>query len=65
MADVPKDLLQEITRLEELFSTSTEKLKSITEHFVSELTKGLTVEGGSIVSYIQIIRMTGADLGSL
>ena len=40
MADVPKDLLQEIQRLEELFTVPTAKLKSITEHFVAELTKG-------------------------
>lgn len=40
MADVPRDLLDEITRLEELFKVDTEKLKEITNHFVSELTKG-------------------------
>lgn len=40
MADVPKDLLQEIERLERLFSVPKEKLKAITEHFISELTKG-------------------------
>ena len=48
MADVPKDLLQEIKRLEELFIVDTEKLKAITDHFVSELAKGLSKEGGSI-----------------
>ena len=40
MADVPKDLLQEIQRLEELFTVDATKLKAITKHFVSELTKG-------------------------
>jgi hexokinase len=40
MADVPKDLLQEIKRLEEMFIVSTEKLKEVTDHFVSELTRG-------------------------
>jgi hexokinase len=40
MADVPKDLLQEIKRLEELFSVDKTKLKAITEHFISELDKG-------------------------
>lgn len=49
MADVPKDLLDQIDRLEELFTVPTDKLKGITDHFVNELTKGLTVEGGSIV----------------
>ncbi|KAF2195791.1 hexokinase [Zopfia rhizophila CBS 207.26] len=48
MADVPKDLMDQITRLEELFVVPTEKLKEITDHFVNELTKGLSVEGGSI-----------------
>lgn len=49
MADVPKDLLGEIKQLEEAFTTDTAKLKAITKQFVSELEKGLTVEGGSIV----------------
>lgn len=40
MADVPKDLLAEIKKLENLFSVSTEKLKYITSHFVKELEKG-------------------------
>jgi hexokinase len=40
MADVPKDLLQEIKRLEELFTVDKAKLKAITEHFISELEKG-------------------------
>ncbi|KAI1134998.1 hexokinase [Hypoxylon sp. FL0543] len=48
MADVPKDLLSEIQRLEDLFTIDTAKLKQITKHFVSELEKGLSVEGGSI-----------------
>lgn len=40
MADVPKDLLQEIKRLEQMFTVDTAKLKSITDHFVKELDKG-------------------------
>lgn len=40
MADVPKDLLQEIKRLEELFTVDTKALKAITDHFISELEKG-------------------------
>lgn len=40
MADVPKDLLQEIKRLEDLFTVDRAKLKAITNHFVSELDKG-------------------------
>lgn len=50
MADVPKDLLQEIKKLEDLFTVETAKLKHITGHFVKELDQGLSVEGGSIVS---------------
>ena len=40
MADVPKDLLQEIKRLEDLFTVDGAKLKEITNHFVKELEKG-------------------------
>ena len=40
MADVPKDLLQEIKRLEELFTVDTAMLKKVTDHFISELDKG-------------------------
>lgn len=40
MADVPKDLLQEIEKLTEMFTVPAEKLKSITTHFISELEKG-------------------------
>lgn len=52
LADVPKDLLDQINRLEELFTVPQEKLKQITDHFINELAKGLSVEGGSIVSEI-------------
>lgn len=41
MADVPKDLLEEIKRLEEQFTVPAAKLKAITDHFVAELTKGM------------------------
>jgi hexokinase len=39
-ADVPKDWIQEIRKLEELFTVDTARLKKITDHFVSELEKG-------------------------
>lgn len=48
MMDVPKDLLDEIKRLEEMFTVPKAKLKEITDHFVKELEKGLSKEGGSI-----------------
>lgn len=40
MADVPKDLLEEVKKLEKLFIVEQSKLKEITNHFVSELDKG-------------------------
>ncbi|PFH60203.1 hypothetical protein XA68_11332 [Ophiocordyceps unilateralis] len=46
--DLPDDLVAEIRRLEDLFTVDTQKLKEITSHFISELAKGLSVEGGSI-----------------
>ena len=50
MADVPKDLVEQIQRLEQLFLVPTEKLKEITNHFVGELKQGLSEEGGTVVS---------------
>ena len=38
MADVPKDLIK---KLEEAFTVDTATLKKITDHFVSELEKGV------------------------
>ena len=40
--------MQQIERLEELFTVDTQELKKITERFQSELAKGLTEEGGDI-----------------
>jgi hexokinase len=40
--DVPKDLVKEIEQLEQLFTVDTAKLKEITDHFVKELTKGMS-----------------------
>ena len=50
MADMPRDLKEQIEKLEEIFVVPTQKLKEITDHFVKELEKGLSEEGGSIVS---------------
>ena len=41
MADVPKDLLEQIKYLERLFTVDQAKLKEITDHFVEELEKGM------------------------
>lgn len=40
-ADIPKDLLNEVRKLEEIFTVDTSKLKEITDHFVTELAKGM------------------------
>uniref|UniRef100_A0A093VTV0 Phosphotransferase n=1 Tax=Talaromyces marneffei PM1 TaxID=1077442 RepID=A0A093VTV0_TALMA len=48
MADVPKDLLTQIKEFEDVFTVDTQKLKEVVAHFVKELEKGLTVEGGNI-----------------
>ena len=40
-ADIPKNLLAQIQHLEEIFTVDTKKLKEITNHFVSELAKGM------------------------
>lgn len=39
-ADIPQDLLNEVKRLEDLFTVDTQLLKKITDHFISELAKG-------------------------
>jgi hexokinase len=41
MAKVPKDLLDEVKKLEKMFTVETPKLKEITSHFVGELEKGM------------------------
>lgn len=44
MADLPRDLLDQINQLEQLFTVDTKKLKQITDHFVSELEKGALIQ---------------------
>lgn len=39
--DIPKDLLDQIRYIEELFTVDATKLKTISDHFVSELAKGM------------------------
>ncbi|KAJ5545147.1 hypothetical protein N7535_006465 [Penicillium sp. DV-2018c] len=48
MQDVPQNLLGEIKKFEEAFTVDGAKLKQIVNHFVKELEKGLSVEGGNI-----------------
>lgn len=54
MADVPKDLLEQIKDLERLFTVDQSKLKEVTDHFVKELDKGKSSQ----------IRILGLDLTS-
>lgn len=56
MADVPKDLLQEIKRLEEMFTVDKTKLKAITEHFISELDKGMLSVKAIPISKLTIVQ---------
>jgi len=46
--DVPEDLMKELNELEELLTVSPDTLKKITEHFIGELEKGLSKQGGNI-----------------
>ncbi|PHH49780.1 Hexokinase [Ceratocystis fimbriata CBS 114723] len=48
MATAPQALLDEMKKLEEAFTVDSATLKKISDHFVNELAKGLSVEGGSI-----------------
>ncbi|CCD26900.1 hexokinase 2 NDAI_0I03320 [Naumovozyma dairenensis CBS 421] len=48
MADVPKELLEQLEELESVFHVSADQLKAVTKHFISELNKGLSKEGGNI-----------------
>lgn len=64
MNEVPEELKHQIHRLEELFTVPKEKLKQISDHFVSELEKGLSVAGGSIVSLFTQVLVCHADNGS-
>ncbi|OOF90792.1 hypothetical protein ASPCADRAFT_211750 [Aspergillus carbonarius ITEM 5010] len=48
MADVPQNLLQQIKDFEEQFTVDRSTLKKIVDHFIKELEKGLSVEGGNI-----------------
>lgn len=46
--DVPQVLLDEVKSLETLLTVSSETLQKITDHFVTELDKGLSKKGGNI-----------------
>lgn len=46
---VPEHLTRNLKQFEDWFLLEAAELKKITEHFVKELEKGLTIEGGNIV----------------
>ncbi|KAJ5297372.1 hypothetical protein PENANT_c005G00722 [Penicillium antarcticum] len=48
MQELPQNLLGPIKDFEKAFTVDTAKLKEVVNHFVKELEKGLTVEGGNI-----------------
>ncbi|EDO15841.1 hypothetical protein Kpol_507p3 [Vanderwaltozyma polyspora DSM 70294] len=48
MADVPKELLDQIADFEKIYDTPAPVLKAIVKHFTSELDKGLSKKGGNI-----------------
>lgn len=53
MANIPRDLSEEIRRLEGLFTVDVPKLKAITKHFASELTKGELSSLAAIIMYFK------------
>ncbi|QLG74631.1 hypothetical protein HG535_0G05140 [Zygotorulaspora mrakii] len=48
MADIPKDLMEQIHGLEVIFGVQPEKLRAVVKHFITELNKGLSKKGGNI-----------------
>lgn len=47
---LPDHLTRDLKQYEDWFTLDAPMLKKITDHFVKELEKGLTKEGGNIVS---------------
>ncbi|CAG8293429.1 unnamed protein product [Penicillium salamii] len=50
---VAEQLTEELKQYEDWFIVDGAKLKAITEHFLTELDKGLSLEGGCIVSILE------------
>lgn len=48
MIDVPQELIQASAAIEEAFTVKTEKLHAIVKHFISELNRGNSKQGGNI-----------------
>lgn len=49
LADIPDERIQFLKQYDDWFTIKTPELKKITDHFVKELEKGLSKEGGNIV----------------
>jgi hexokinase len=58
LAQIHADMAAQVKRLEELFTVSTEKLKEITEYFVSELERGLSAKDGEGDHIVRVKRLT-------
>jgi hexokinase len=50
MADVPKDLLNQIKEFEDVFTVDQQKLKEVVAHFVKELEKGASLPIGGLTT---------------
>ena len=50
LTGIPEDRIQFLKQYEDWFTIEAPKLRQITDHFVKELEKGLSEEGGNIVS---------------
>jgi hexokinase len=55
LADIPDERIQFLAQYEDWFTVETRELKKITDHFVNELEKGLSKEGGNIVSSVVLL----------
>lgn len=65
LLDVPADLLQQIHGFETIFTVNGDKLKSIVNHFITELDKGLSKKGGNIpmIPAWVMDKSTGKEVG--
>ena len=50
LGDLPEELRSHLKKYDDMFVLHLEDMKKIIDHFVKELEKGLSIEGGSIVS---------------
>ncbi|KAJ6150968.1 Hexokinase [Penicillium chermesinum] len=48
LEDMPEPLVKDLKKYDDMFTLDRERLRKITDHFVQELEKGLSKEGGSI-----------------